>query len=192
MFNADQTERTKRALAEQLDGFLGDRPPEALAQFRARIAELLAQLDGAEVERLLERVSSAGSDWGYFPPEPFARDVNHAMADVTLTSDSGLEHAERLIAVRDRTLVLVPNHISYSDANLLEILLHQAGSRAEPHLVFRREPARDPAAPSRLVGRVGSHDRSRRSEGLFGSRAALHELVLRHDQDGAEQQPIER
>jgi 1-acyl-sn-glycerol-3-phosphate acyltransferase len=32
-----------------------------------------------------------------------------------------------LIAVRDRTLVLVPNHISYSDANLLEILLHQAG-----------------------------------------------------------------
>lgn len=127
MPDSEQTERTKRALAAQLDAFLGDRPPEALAQFRARMAELLAQIDGAEVERLIERVASAGADWGYFPPEPLARDVNHAMADVTLTSDSGLEHPERLIAVRDRALVLVPNHISYSDANLLEILLHRAG-----------------------------------------------------------------
>lgn len=127
MAELDQTQSIKRALAEQLEGFLGSRPPQASAQFKARIAELLAQIDGAEVQRLLERVTSAGSEWGYFPPEQFARDVNHAMADVTLTDDSGLEHAERLMAVRDRTLVLVPNHISYSDANLLEIILNRAG-----------------------------------------------------------------
>jgi 1-acyl-sn-glycerol-3-phosphate acyltransferase len=38
---------------------------------------------------------------------------------------TGLEH---LASVRDQPVVLVSNHLSYSDANLLEILLHRAGA----------------------------------------------------------------
>jgi 1-acyl-sn-glycerol-3-phosphate acyltransferase len=49
------------------------------------------------------------------------------MADATLVGSSRLEGAEHLAAVRDRPLIILPNHISYSDANLFEILIQRAG-----------------------------------------------------------------
>jgi 1-acyl-sn-glycerol-3-phosphate acyltransferase len=38
-----------------------------------------------------------------------------------------VEGGEHLRAVADRSLVLLPNHLSYADANLIEVLLHRAG-----------------------------------------------------------------
>jgi 1-acyl-sn-glycerol-3-phosphate acyltransferase len=122
-----EIERTKALLLQTFESFLAERSAEQLGRFRVAIQALLERTPEPELLKVVERVSSTGEDWGYFPPEPFARHVHRAMADTMLTPDSGVHHKERLEAVRDRPLVLLPNHISYSDANLLEILLFRAG-----------------------------------------------------------------
>jgi 1-acyl-sn-glycerol-3-phosphate acyltransferase len=127
MSSHSEIERTKSVLLQTFESFLAERSAEQIGGFRSAIEALLARTPEIELLQIVERVSSTGEDWGYFPPEPFARHVHRAMADTMLTPDSGVEHGERLAAVRDRPLVLLPNHISYSDANLLEILLYRAG-----------------------------------------------------------------
>src|SRR5690349_17416634 len=122
-----EIERTKTLLLQTFESFLADRSVEQIGGFRAAIQALLDRTPEVELLNVVKRVATTGEDWGYFPPEPFARHVHRAMADTMLTPDSGVHHAERLEAVRDRPLVLLPNHISYSDANLLEILLWRAG-----------------------------------------------------------------
>jgi len=119
--------RTKSVLLQTFESFLAERNAEQIGGFRAAIQALLDRTPEGELLKVVERVSTTGDNWGYFPPEPFARHVHRAMADTMLTLDSGVHHPERLEAVRDRSLVLLPNHISYSDANLLEILLWRAG-----------------------------------------------------------------
>jgi 1-acyl-sn-glycerol-3-phosphate acyltransferase len=118
---------TKRALLLQLAKFLADHTPAQVAELRARIEVLIAQAPEPELLRLAERIANTGNDWGYFPSEPIARHFGHALADVTLTEDSELANKERLEPIRNRPLVLLPNHISYSDANLIEMLLHRFG-----------------------------------------------------------------
>lgn len=122
-----EIERTKSVLLQTFESFLAERSAAQIARFRAAIQALLDRTPEVELLKVVERVASTGNEWGYFPPEPFARHVHRAMADAMLTPDSGVAHVERLEAVRDRPLVLLPNHVSYSDANLLEILLYRAG-----------------------------------------------------------------
>jgi len=127
MYAHSEIQRTKSVLLQTFESFLADQSAEQIARFRADIEALLERTPEVELLRVVDRVARTGDDWGYFPPEPFARHVHRAMADAMLTPDSGVEHAERLAALRGRPLVLLPNHISYSDANLLEILLFRAG-----------------------------------------------------------------
>jgi hypothetical protein len=51
----------------------------------------------------------------------------HVLADRLLQSDSALIGAEHLTAVAGQPVVIFSNHLSYSDANLLEILLNRNG-----------------------------------------------------------------
>jgi len=127
MLQRDDVEQLKNGLVEQFASFLAEQPPERLTWFRNRIAEVIARTAESELARVVDRVGQTGSSFGYFPPEPFARHVHRTMADVTLSADSGLLQGEHLDAVRTRPIVFLPNHLSYSDANLFEILLHRAG-----------------------------------------------------------------
>jgi 1-acyl-sn-glycerol-3-phosphate acyltransferase len=49
------------------------------------------------------------------------------LADQVLEPDSVLHGAEHLATVAGKPVVIFSNHLSYSDANLLEVLLHRAG-----------------------------------------------------------------
>lgn len=115
------------ALLEQAVSFLGNRPPQEIAEFRRRVSNVLAAADHDEIRNVLERIRTTGREWGYHPPDAFARRVHYAMADVVLTPDSCLEGGDVLDTAGSGSLVFLPNHLSYSDANLFEILLHRAG-----------------------------------------------------------------
>ena len=77
---------------------------------------------------LVRRLATDGVDWSYYPPDPLARHIHHLLADRILQPDSGLFGREHLAAPADAQVVIFSNHLSYSDANCLEVLLHRAGS----------------------------------------------------------------
>ena len=91
------------------------------------------EIDAAGPEALAGlglRLAHAGSDWTYYPSDPLARRIHHALARRVLHHAPVLLGTEHLSAVAGRPVVIAANHLSYSDANLLEVLLHQAGAGA--------------------------------------------------------------
>jgi len=84
------------------------------------------------VERLGEHLAVAGSDWDYYAPDPLARRIHHAVAERVLQPESALRGQEHLPAVAGKPVIVFANHLSYSDANLLEVLLFrdEDGGRA--------------------------------------------------------------
>jgi 1-acyl-sn-glycerol-3-phosphate acyltransferase len=64
--------------------------------------------------------------WGYYPPDPLARRIHHVLADRFLRADSlvtGTAHLNH-VAVAP-SAVIVANHVSYADANVIEVLLQR-------------------------------------------------------------------
>lgn len=89
-----------------------------------------AELDRAGAPALLHlagRLDTAGADWDYYPRDLVARRIHHLIADRLLT-DAALSGIAHLQAVAHDPVVLFANHLSYSDANLLDVLLERSGS----------------------------------------------------------------
>jgi 1-acyl-sn-glycerol-3-phosphate acyltransferase len=80
------------------------------------------------VEVLSARLLGAGTDWTYYPPDPLARRIHHALAPRVLQPEPVVEGVQHLAPVRGKPLVIFVNHLSYSDANVVEILLRRAGA----------------------------------------------------------------
>jgi 1-acyl-sn-glycerol-3-phosphate acyltransferase len=80
--------------------------------------------------RLSRALSSAGDDWGYYPRDPLARRIHQVLADRILLPDSALHGAEHLAALGSGPVVIVANHLSYADANLVEVMFHRSGADA--------------------------------------------------------------
>lgn len=103
----------------------------------APIREMLSrEIDGAgprALDALRDRLSAAGSDWDYYPPDPLARKLHQLLATQFLKPDSTLRGAEHLRSLAGKPVVILANHLSYSDANVLEVMLqlHGCGEVAE-------------------------------------------------------------
>ena len=80
--------------------------------------------------RLSRALSSAGEDWTYYPRDPLARRIHQVLADRILLPDSVLHGAEHLAALGSGPVVIVANHLSYADANLVEVMFHRSGADA--------------------------------------------------------------
>jgi 1-acyl-sn-glycerol-3-phosphate acyltransferase len=114
-----------RNLIEHIVAFAGERPVDELSELRRRLEALLADVGDRAVTQLVKRLMTTGKDFTYYPPDPLARRIQHEVA--TLVEATVLLGAENLSAIGDRPAVLLANHLSYSDANLLEVLLRRAG-----------------------------------------------------------------
>ena len=93
-------------------------------------ASLEAEVDAAGPQALAElnaRLAQAGGDWAWYERDPLARRIHQRLADKILLPGSALVGVEHLAAVSGKPVVIVANHLSYSDANLLEVLLDRAG-----------------------------------------------------------------
>lgn len=94
---------------------------------------LKRELDAAgprALVRLSRALSAAGADWSYYPRDPLARRIHQVLADRILLPDSTLHGAEHLSALSSGPVVIVANHLSYADANLVEVMFHRAGADA--------------------------------------------------------------
>jgi 1-acyl-sn-glycerol-3-phosphate acyltransferase len=92
---------------------------------------LTRELDAAgprALVRLSRALSTAGADWSYYPRDPLARRIHQVLADRILLPDSALLGGEHLASLGSGPVVIVANHLSYADANLVEVMFHRAGA----------------------------------------------------------------
>ena len=82
------------------------------------------------LSRLGDDLDRIGGTWDYNPRNVLARRIHHVLAERVLDAQSSLCGVEHLADVADRPVVVIANHLSYSDANLLDVLLNRTGARA--------------------------------------------------------------
>jgi 1-acyl-sn-glycerol-3-phosphate acyltransferase len=114
-----------RRLVERILAFAAEKP-ELRDDLRERLEGVLASEDAQAVGRLIQRLMTTGNEFGYYPPDPLARRIQHEVAKTAVTNETKLVGVENLAGVLDQPLIFLSNHLSYSDANMLEVLLLNA------------------------------------------------------------------
>ncbi len=121
----------RATIVAAITGFLADRDPTTLAALRASVERVLDDAGESGVTTMARALAVAGRDWDYYPPDALTRRIHHVLADRLLEAGSRVEGAEHLDGLAGKPVVIVANHLSYSDANLIEVLLARAGGAAE-------------------------------------------------------------
>ena len=118
---------TRDTLIAAITSFLAGSDDGTHGDVREEIAREIDRAGSAALEALGARLSSAGADWDYYPPDPLARRLHQLLAEQFLKPDSSLRGAEHLHALAGKPAVLLANHLSYSDANILEVMMQRHG-----------------------------------------------------------------
>jgi 1-acyl-sn-glycerol-3-phosphate acyltransferase len=110
-------------------GFLGHQDPLTLREIRAALE---AEIDaaGPQALRALRSRITADHGWGYYPPDPLARRIHEVLAGRFLDRDSALLDGHHLAPLAHAPIALFANHLSYADANVMQILLQRGGADA--------------------------------------------------------------
>jgi 1-acyl-sn-glycerol-3-phosphate acyltransferase len=115
-------------LVDAIALFLARDHAQGLSDIRASLEQAIDEAGPDAVDRLGSRLASAGADWDYTPSDPLARHIHRVLAARVLKHEpvvTGLDHVD---AIRGRSVVICANHLSYSDANAVEVLLQRAGA----------------------------------------------------------------
>ncbi len=116
-------------LVDRIMEFLEIGDPAARAEIRSALEREIDGAGPAALVALKERLT-ADAGWDFYPPDPLARRIHHLVADRLLRRDSTLLGAGHLAQVMDKRVVLVANHLSYADANMIDVLLERSGAGA--------------------------------------------------------------
>jgi 1-acyl-sn-glycerol-3-phosphate acyltransferase len=120
----------REPLVDAITAFLAHAHARHLPEIRASLERVIDDAGRGAIDGLSARLAGSGRDWNYFPGDPLAKKIHHALAPRVLRHQptvSGLEHVPAIAA---RPVVLIANHLSYSDANLLEVVLEASGAAA--------------------------------------------------------------
>jgi 1-acyl-sn-glycerol-3-phosphate acyltransferase len=109
--------------------FLGHQDLLTLGEIRTALEK---EVDAAGPDALLklrERIT-ADHGWAYYPPDPLARRIHEVLAVRFLDSESALIDGHHLEALARVPVAIFANHLSYADANVIQILLQRSGATA--------------------------------------------------------------
>jgi 1-acyl-sn-glycerol-3-phosphate acyltransferase len=122
-----QTACGREPLVEAIVRFLAHQHAVHSREIRASVEQAIDEAGPGAIDSLSARLAAAGADWSYYPRDPLARRIHHALAPRVLRGPvvSGIEHLD---AVSGKPVVLFANHVSYSDANVLDVVLQNAGA----------------------------------------------------------------
>ena len=161
---------SREKLIAAVEAFLGNSDAETREGLRADIVRVMDEAGPDALVAFNERFADAGTDWNYYPRDPLAREIHRQLAHRFLGDGSRCDGVHQVEAVAGRPVVIFANHLSYSDANLFEVLVSRAGGG----------------------GAVRPLDGPGRTQGLFEHAAEVLQPLLRHDQSRAEQRAVER
>lgn len=117
---------SREVLIDAILGFLADQDLLTLRDIRAALER---EIDRAGPEALLALQARLVVDngWNYYPHDPLAQRIHHLLADRFLGRESELREAHHAAWVTNAPVVIVSNHLSYADANVIEVLLQREG-----------------------------------------------------------------
>ena len=121
---------TREPLIDAISAFLAGRDASMMNVFRSLLEHEIDAAGPAAIQSLGEHLANTGSDWDYYPSDPLARHLHHVLARRILLQDSALHGSEHIVATAGQPVVIFANHLSYADANLIEILLSRFGQSA--------------------------------------------------------------
>lgn len=117
-------------LADAIVGFVSRKSGIAAPSVRSVVERTIADAGDGAVGRLQARLAEPFDAWTYYARDPLAQRLHHQLAPVVLTETPTVHGAAHLDGVAGRPAIIVANHLSYSDANVIEVLLHQCGHGA--------------------------------------------------------------
>ena len=118
----------REPLVESIVRFLARERVANAREIRECVERAIDECGPGAIEALSARLLTAGTDWAYYAPDPLARRIHHALASRVMRPEPVVEGAQHLGAVQELPLVIFANHLSYSDANVVDVLLRQAGA----------------------------------------------------------------
>jgi 1-acyl-sn-glycerol-3-phosphate acyltransferase len=143
----------REPLVDAISRFLAHRHTSDLSGIRASLERAIDEAGPDGLRSLSQRLSGAGADWDYYPRDPLARRIHHVLAARVLQQAPLVTGTDHLAAVAGKPLVILANHLSYSDANAIEVLLQQAG---QAELADRLTVIAGPKVYSNLTRRFSS------------------------------------
>ncbi|MGE3956843.1 MAG: lysophospholipid acyltransferase family protein [Vicinamibacterales bacterium] len=123
------TPLSRAGLIEAILAFLAHQPPEVRVRMR-RALEIEIDAAGADALTALTARLHAERGWAYYERDPLAQRLHHVLADHFVADGSGVANLHHLGSVNGAPVVMAANHLSYADANVVEVLLQRAGHPA--------------------------------------------------------------
>ncbi len=95
-------------------------------------AALGREIDDAGPDALIALKERLTMDigWAYYPRDPLAHRIHHLLADRFIQPDSRVSGTHHLATVMAVPVAIFANHLSYADANVVEVLLQRSGGAA--------------------------------------------------------------
>lgn len=143
----------REPLVDTIVRFLARERETDARDIRACVERAIDESGPGALDALSARLFQGGADWAYYPHDPLARRIHHALASRVLRPEPVVHGAEHLADVRDTPLVIFANHLSYSDANVVEVILRNAGASC---LADRLTAIAGPKVYSNLTRRFSS------------------------------------
>ena len=115
-------------LVDAITTFLAHSHASSLTEIRGSLERAIDEAGPHALDGLGRRLALAGRDWSYYPSDPLARSIHQILAVGVLRYEPIVSGDEHLAPIAGKPLVIVANHLSYSDANAVEVLLQKVGA----------------------------------------------------------------
>jgi 1-acyl-sn-glycerol-3-phosphate acyltransferase len=117
----------RERLLSGLWAFLTGLNPRLSEEVHGEVTAAFEEAGDAALLTLWQRLETEAV-WGYSPPDRLAQRLHHVLAGRYLLEDSELQGLEHVASLAPGPLAICANHLSYSDANAIEVLLQRSGA----------------------------------------------------------------
>jgi 1-acyl-sn-glycerol-3-phosphate acyltransferase len=143
----------REPLVDTIVRFLARERSTDAREIRECVERAIDESGPGALDALSARLLHGGAEWAYYPHDPLARRIHHALAARVLQPEPVVHAAHHLADVTGKPLVIFANHLSYSDANVVEVILRNAGASC---LADRLTAIAGPKVYSNLTRRFSS------------------------------------